>query len=109
MKYKAELLGMLGIAARARLLVIGESACLRAVRNGQVKLIFLASDSGANGAKKVHDKCAFYKVPVLEILSKDELSQAIGKDNRAVVGVISEQIAKKLAQLTVLKDGGEGV
>ncbi len=100
---------MLGLAARARLLVIGESACLRAVRNGQVKLVLLASDAGANGAKKILDKCAFYKVPVFQSMSKDEISQAIGKENRAVVGIISEQFAKKLAQLTVLKDGGEGV
>ena len=109
MKSKTELLGMLGLAARARALVIGEADCLRAIRSGQVKLVFLATDAGANGAKKMLDKCTFYHVQVYQILNKSELGQAIGRDFRTVVGVTHEQFAHKLAQLTVSHGGGEGV
>lgn len=104
---KSSLLGMLGLAARARALVLGETACIQAVRSGQAKIIFLASDVGMNGRKKLLDKCAYYHVPVVQVLNKDELSQAIGNKWRAAVGVTNHHFAHKLAQLAVSQDGGE--
>lgn len=109
MKPNSELLGLLGLAARARALAIGESACLRGIRSGQVKLVLLATDAGANGSKKILDKCSFYHIQVARILSRDEIGQAIGRDWRTVVGVTQEQLANRLAELIISKGGGEGV
>lgn len=99
MKSNTEWYGVLGLAARAGALAVGESACLRAIRLGQVKLVLIATDAGANGAKKMHDKCAYYHVKVIQALSKDEIGRAIGKDWRTVVGVTQEGFAHRLGQV----------
>lgn len=43
---------MLGLAMRARKLITGEELVVKAIRQGQVKLVILASDASANTRKK---------------------------------------------------------
>lgn len=88
----------LGLAMRAGALVSGEDACFRAIRSGKAKLIVIASDAGANTAKKFRDKCAYYHVPLLAPLEKDGLGRAIGKDTRTVVAVVTAQFANLIAE-----------
>lgn len=107
--------GWLGLAARSRQLVLGEDACVRAIRAGSVCLILLATDAGPNGAKKVRDKCAFYGVPITSQLTRQELGDAVGKQDRTVMGVTSPQLAKQILQSMqqdmVQQDsiGGDGI
>lgn len=105
----ADLAGLLGIAARAGWIVAGEEACTRALRAGRVHLILMATDTGANGEKKVTDKCEFYRVPLLRPMTKEELGRAIGKEVRTTVGITSRQFAKRLIQSLAKSDGGERV
>lgn len=105
----ADLTGLLGLAARAGLVVAGEEACMRALRAGRVHLILMATDTGANGEKKIVDKCAFYHVPLLKSMTKNELGHTIGKEVRTTVGITSRQFAKRLIQCAAKSDGGDRV
>lgn len=108
---------MLGLAARARALISGEDSCLRAIRQKKVFLIVLASDTGANGAKKIRDKCLYYQVPIATGLSREELGRAIGKEARTVVGLTSAHFATQMTQLLAVHPaerkpnlhGGDGI
>ncbi|MCY0876367.1 MAG: ribosomal L7Ae/L30e/S12e/Gadd45 family protein [Firmicutes bacterium] len=94
----ANLLSAVGLAARAREVVSGEDFCFRAIRQGRARVVLLASDAGANGAKKVRDKCAFYHVPLVVTLNRDDLGRAIGKPSRTVVAITSAAFADMVLQ-----------
>ncbi len=86
----------LGLCARAKKLVYGEELVLENVRNGKCHLIFIASDIGAVANKNVHDKAAFYNVDIIDSFCSEELSIALGVENRKVIGVLDEGFAKIL-------------
>lgn len=54
---------LLGLANRARKVVSGEDLVIKEIRNARAKLVLLTEDASANTAKKVSDKCNYYKVP----------------------------------------------
>lgn len=74
----------IGLAFRAGLVVFGEKAVLSEI--SKMRLIFLASDAGANITKKIHDKCTFYNIPMRHDLDKSILSKAISK-SVTVIGI----------------------
>ncbi|CAM3574407.1 ribosomal L7Ae/L30e/S12e/Gadd45 family protein [Erysipelothrix urinaevulpis] len=85
----------LGLCQRARLLVSGDE--LMKSLPHQVKLIVLANDASLRTQKQLKDKAKTYKVPVIELLSSQEIEEATSLMNRAAVGVIDEGLAKKLS------------
>jgi len=93
---KPKLLSTLGLAARASLLASGEEAVLVAIRGRKAFLVFLASDAGPSTEKRITDKCAFYGTALLRELTGEELSHAIGKPGRRVVGVTDKKMAELL-------------
>lgn len=87
---KNKMLALLGLAMRARKLVLGEDAVLDQCRHFPHHLIFLASDAGENITKKILDKASTYELTVVRDLSTTEISQAIGKSGRTVA-LVTEQ------------------
>ena len=94
-----KILNLLGLATRARKIITGEDFCLDGIRNGHVKYLFLASDAGVNTTKRITDKANYYNVLVDNRFSSIELSKAIGKENRKVVGITDEGFAKKIKEI----------
>ena len=94
-----EVLKLLGLATRAKKVVTGEDFCLEAIRKNQVKYLFLASDAGINTTKRITDKASFYNVPLDKGFTTEELSGAIGKNNRKVIGILDVGFAKKIKEI----------
>ena len=82
-----KILSNLGLCARARGLVDGTDIVCSELALGKICLIFLASNSSENTKKKIRNKANYYNVEVIESYSSEELSSAIGKENRMVVGI----------------------
>jgi ribosomal protein L7Ae-like RNA K-turn-binding protein len=82
-----KILSNLGLCQRARGVISGDEMVVDAIRQGKVFLVFLANDAGLNTSKKIKDKAKFYNVEVDESYSSLELSNAIGKKNRMVLGI----------------------
>ncbi len=89
----------LGLAMRARKLVTGEELVVAAIRNGQAKLVLLATDASANTSKKITDKCRHYEVPCVSPGDRYELGSAIGKEARVVVAVTDAKLARSMQHL----------
>ncbi|KMO58564.1 50S ribosomal protein L7, partial [Lacticaseibacillus rhamnosus] len=53
---KQAVLNLLGLARRASRLTTGDQLVLSAIRSGEAKLVFVASDASANTRKKFSDK-----------------------------------------------------
>ncbi len=95
-----KVLSLFGLAARAGRMASGEFQTETAVKSGTACLVVVAEDASDNTKKLFHDKCSFYKVPVVELGTKEELGHAIGKEYRASLAILdagfAEAILKKL-------------
>lgn len=98
MENKTKILNLLGLAMRAGKLVTGEELTLKDIRANKAKFVFVAQDASENTRKKIKDKISYYNVPVSELFSQFELSQAIGRP-RMVIGVTDAGFATKIKEL----------
>ncbi len=90
------ILNNLGLCQRANGLISGEEMVIEAVASKKVYYIFLASDASLNSKKKIKDKALYYNVEVNESYTGSELSHAIGKENRMVIGITNPGFLKIL-------------
>lgn len=95
---QVKLMNMLGLALRAGKLITGEEMTITAIRKQKVDLVIVAQDASDNTKKKVRDKSAYYQIPNFEALSKEEITQALGRP-RTVLGIADPGFAKKIAGL----------
>ena len=74
------LLGMIGLAARARMLAAGTELSCDSVRSGNARLLMVAHDASANTKKRVFNCARYYEVACYEIpIGQNDLGHAIGK------------------------------
>ncbi|WP_318615376.1 YlxQ family RNA-binding protein [Sporosarcina sp. YIM B06819] len=90
---------LLGMAARARMIITGEELVVREVRNGTAHLVIVAEDASNNTMKKLTDKCMYYNVEKHAFGSRDDLGHAIGKESRVVLALTDAGFARKLSGL----------
>lgn len=99
----ARALRLLGLAARARNVVIGVPLICTALSQGKSKaptLVLLAEDCSANTKKRITDRTAFYGTELITLpCSCEQLAHAIGKKEAlvAAVGVTDQNLAAAIA------------
>ena len=94
-----KLLQALGLCAKARALVFGTPMVCEALRQKEKPhLVIEASDNSQNTAKRIADKCIYYKVEHWQIdVDGDALARAVGKHARvAAVAVTDENLCRLL-------------
>ena len=94
-----DILRFLGLAMRASKVVSGNDQLVQEVRRGHVKLLLIARDISENTLDKFLDviQKADLEIPVAyRFADKFSLGNAIGKPDRALVGVTDEGFAGKL-------------
>lgn len=76
-----KLLGMMGLAARARKVVTGTEIVTEKIKaNKGVRLVLIASDVSQNTLKKLVNCCEYYEVEYIQLQrTQDEISNAVGK------------------------------
>jgi len=92
-------LTLLGFAQKAGKLVAGEDTVHIALKKKKVKLLIVAGDASDNTKDRANQWKASFGVELLDVLDKDTLSQAIGKSNRALIGVIDQGFATQMLKL----------
>ncbi|MFC6176368.1 L7Ae/L30e/S12e/Gadd45 family ribosomal protein [Companilactobacillus huachuanensis] len=90
-------LNFLGIAVRARKVISGTELTINGIRNGEVKLVIIASDCSPRTKKDLHNKASYYNVPVVDTINSSNIKTAIGKD-RKVMGITDLGFAKRLKE-----------
>lgn len=88
----------LGLAKRAGKVISGTEMVIEGLRNNTIYLVFLASDTQKNTTKKIIDKTTYYNVVLNQNYTCDFLSQAIGKKNVHVIGIMDRGFAKLLKE-----------
>lgn len=91
-----KILGLLGISAKAGKIVSGTDIVLENIEKKKIKLVIVATDSAERTINNFKYSCEKYNVPILIYGTIDENSKAIGKVNRAVIGVSDENLAEAI-------------
>ena len=91
-----KILGMLGLASRAGKLVFGTDSCLEFINKNKIKLLIIAHNSSDRTKLRFREIATKKNISIYEIYSIEELSKAIGKKNKAIVGVIDINFSKEI-------------
>lgn len=89
-------LRLLGLARRSGNLVSGYNTCIHYLRKEKIKLLIIAEDASENTKDKLAQTALNKKVRYVIWGKKDELSHAIGIENRNVIGIIDENFASAI-------------
>lgn len=76
------------------------------IKRKKVKLVWIAKDASERTKLKFVQLCEQFHVPFLVEGEIAILSQAIGKTNKAILGIEEENIAK---QILKIYDGGDSI
>ena len=86
-------LGLLGISAKAGKIISGTDIVLENIKKKKVKLIILAKDCSEKTKNNIKLISYKYKIPFKEFGTIEENSKAIGKNNRAIIGILDNKLA----------------
>lgn len=96
MKNNDKSLSLLSICQKAGKVKSGEYMTEASVKGQAAFLVIVATDASANTKKEFRDMCSFYEVEYREYSTKENLGQAIGKEERASLAICDEGLSKSL-------------
>ena len=101
-----KILGFLGLCAKSGKLCFGADSVEQEIKNKRVKLVIIAEDSSERTKLKFQTLCDNYDIPSVVSGKIEDISRVIGKNNKAVIGIKEENIAKQIQKINY---GGEGI
>ncbi len=99
-----KIINLLGLAQRAGKLTSGDFIVEKSIKKRDAKLVFLAIDTSINNEKKFKELTTACGVPVIQVLTKEQLGQAIGKEMRVVVAVEDDGFARAMQRELTIED-----
>lgn len=91
--------GLLGICAKAGDVVSGTDVTIETVEKGKAKIVIVAQDCSDKTIKNMKYICDKNNVPIYVFGNIEDISKAIGKNNRGIVGIKNENLAKEIIKL----------
>ena len=89
-------LNTIRICSKAKKVPFGETMWYD-IRSNKVKAVVIATDAGEASSKKVRDKCNYYNIPYITMLTKLDLANLFNK-NISSFGITDENLAKKFEE-----------
>ncbi len=94
-----KILGLLGLATRAQYIFFGADSVEEQIKKRKVKLVIVATNSSERTKRKFTILCEKYDIPICVFESIDNISKAIGKSNKAIIGIKDLNIAKEIEKI----------
>ena len=94
-----KILGLLGLASRARNVCFGADSVEEDIKKKKVKLVIIATDSSDRTKRRFIKLCEESQIPIFIYESIDKISKAIGKSNKAVIGIKDFNISKEIERI----------
>lgn len=101
-------LGLLGLAARARAVVVGTERVREAVRAGRVRFAVVAADAASGTTEKLVPLFRRAGVPFVRAFDRARLGAAVGRAPASAVGVTEGPLAARLQELLGVDSAGGG-
>ena len=102
----SKILGLIGLAARARKVSFGADSVELETQKNKVYLLILAQDSSSRTKEKFQKISEKYNIPIIITQTIEELSKAIGKSNKAILGIEDINLASEIQKMY---NGGEAI
>ena len=96
--------GMIGLARRAGKINFGTESSIEIIKNRKAKLVIVAEDAADRTKKNIKIECEKSNVAFRIYGTIEELSNAIGQNNKAIIAIKDENFAKEIIKKI---DGGE--
>lgn len=96
--------GLLGISSKAGAVLAGTDLVLEEMSKGKVLLVIVASDASEKTIKNMKYYCDKEKVEMIVYGNIDSNSKAIGKNNKAIIGIKDKNLAEAIQKVI---HGGE--
>lgn len=91
-----KVLGLIGLAMKAGKVCFGADSVEENISNKKVKLLIISKESSERTQKKFIEICNKNNIPVIIDGEIDILSNAIGKNNKAIIGIKDENFANSI-------------
>lgn len=101
---ESKVLGLLGLSAKAGKICFGRDACIDLIEKRKIKLVIVATDAADRTKKDIKFICDNNNTKICFYGTIEVLSKAIGKSNKAVIGIKEENFAKQIEKII---NGGE--
>jgi ribosomal protein L7Ae-like RNA K-turn-binding protein len=90
---------LLGLARRARKVVVGSRAVWHALHTGRVGLLLASREISARGENRLCVEAKKRGTPVVGLFSGQELGAVLGGPPREVVGILNDGFANGIVQI----------
>lgn len=101
-----KILGLIGLAARARKICFGADSVELQIKKKKVYLVIVAEDSSNRTKDKFKSLCEEHGIPIIIEGEIEVLSKAIGKSNKAIIGIEDSNFASEMQKMN---NGGEAI
>ena len=91
--------GLLGLTAKAGKIAFGTESCEDLIAKKKLKLVIVAEDSSERTTNNFKEKCKQNNIDFYIFGKKDDLSKAIGKINKAVIGIKDKNLAGAIIKI----------
>lgn len=91
--------GLLGLATKAGKIAFGTDSCLDVIEKRKVKLVIVAEDSSERTISNFQNKCKENNIDFYLFGKKEDISKAIGKVNKTVVGIKDKNLAGAIQKI----------
>ena len=100
----SKILGLIGLAARARKVCFGADSVEERTNKKRVRLLIVAEDASERTKDKFKKISEKEKVPIIIKGEIETLSKAIGKPNKAIIGIEDMNLSNEIQRIN---NGGE--
>lgn len=101
-----KIFGLVGFSARARKIAFGADSVEMDIRKRKIQLLIIAEDASNRTKEKFQELSEEYNIEIITYGKIDEISKAIGKSNKAIIGIKDRNIANGIKKIN---NGGEGI
>lgn len=101
-----KILGLIGLSAKSGRIAFGADSVKREMLKGKIKLLILAENSSERTKlkfKKIADEA---KIPIIFFGTISNISNAIGKTNKAILGIMDMNLAREIKKIY---NGGDSI
>ena len=99
-----KILGLIGLAARARKVCFGADSVEERIKKNKVKMLIVAEDASQRTKDKFNKIAKEKNVPIIIKGDIELLSKTIGKSNKAIIGIEDVNLSNEIQKIN---NGGE--
>ena len=97
--HKNRVLGLIGLSAKAGKIEYGADAVEEAIKKKKAKLVIVSEDAASRTKENFEFLSKKQQISFAIYATKEELSKAIGKDNKAVIAIKDNNLSKEIYKM----------